>query len=342
MVDVHDTNIRVGLFLTNQHQPGVDLVEAQRGQIAMAERAVAYGWDSLWSGHHYLPDGMAMMQPVPFLARLTALSEDVTIGIGILLLALHNPVHVAETFATLDVLASGRLVFGVGLGYREAEYAAFGLKRSQGVARLEANLHVIRELWTGNEVSVNLPWCKLDDPRLTCLPIQRPGPPVWMAANSDAAVLRAARLSDAWLINPHATTSTIRRQLDLFDHERSAQGRPRGERPLMREVFCGPSRDAALAAAGPYLSNKYQVYSDWGQDKVMPVVESFDAPFDELEHERFLVGSPDDILAGLLPWRDEVGVDHFIFRTHWAGMSADAAISSIDLLAREVVPALCS
>ena len=217
-------DIEFGLFLTNQHPPGADLVAATEDQLRLVRAVRDLGWDSIWAGQHYLPDGMAMPQCAPFLARITAESGNMRVGIGILLLALHNPLDVAETWASLDVLAGGRLVFGVGLGYREVEYAAFGLDPRWKVRRFEANLDIVARLWAGEAVDADLAWCKLDGARLNVLPVQRPRPPIWIAANAHAAVERAARLGDAWLINPHATAETIAGQVGVFRSARAAAG----------------------------------------------------------------------------------------------------------------------
>jgi alkanesulfonate monooxygenase SsuD/methylene tetrahydromethanopterin reductase-like flavin-dependent oxidoreductase (luciferase family) len=332
--------VQIGLYLTNQHPVGTDMVEALRGQIRLLHRARDHGWDSVWAGQHFLPT-MAMTQPVPFLARLAAEAGEMRVGLGILLLALANPLEVAETFASLDVVSGGRFTLGVGLGYRDVEYDAFGIRRRERVRRLEENLRLVEALWAGDAVSADLPWCRLDRATLTILPVQRPRPPLWMAADSDRAVERAARMADTWIINPHATTSTIGRQLDLFDRVRREHGRPTlPELPAIKEVVCGPTRERALEMARPYLTVKYEAYRAWGQDAALPAGETFDLPFERLLQERFVIGTPDDCLLELLGWRDRLGVDHFIFRPFWSGMPVEAALESMDLLSRDVIPAL--
>ncbi len=119
--------IEAGIFLTSQYLPGSDQVRALEEQIAMTRAARDGGWDSLWVAQHFLPEGMTMLQPMPFLARLVPEAGDMRFGLGILLLALLNPVEVAENIATLDVICRGRLTFGIGLGYRGVESDAFGL-----------------------------------------------------------------------------------------------------------------------------------------------------------------------------------------------------------------------
>ncbi|MDH3729705.1 MAG: LLM class flavin-dependent oxidoreductase [Acidimicrobiia bacterium] len=335
----HGKPVKVGLFLTNQHPIGSDVVAGQRDQIEMFRFARDAGWDSVFAGQHYLTEGMAMPQPIPFLSRIAAESEDMAVGLGIMLLTLYNPVDAAEQVASLDITTDGRFIFGVGLGYREAENNAFGVANNQRVRRFTKNLDIVTRLLAGESVTADLPWCRLDDAKLTAPPVQQPRPPIWIAADADKAVRRAARLADTWMINPHATVDTIVRQLAMFREERASEGLPpASEIPLMREVFCAPTRAEAANLALPYLEKKYQVYSSWGQDKALPGDESFVIPIEALEKDRFVVGTPDDCIAQLLPWRTTAGVDHFIFRTHWSGMPAEVALASMKLLNDEVLP----
>ena len=337
----HEKPVRFGLFLTNQHPPGSDVVAGQESQLDMFRFARDAGWDSVFAGQHYLAEGMAMPQPIPFLARMAAESDDMALGLGVLLITLYNPVDAAELVASLDITTDGHFVFGVGLGYREMENNAFAVDRGYRVDRFTRNLDIATRLLQGERVSADLPWCRLEEAKLTTPPIQRPRPPIWIAANANAAVRRAARLSDSWMINPHATVGTIATQLEMFRAERITAGLPPvSELPLIREVFCAPTREQATALAYPYLSKKYLVYAKWGQDKVLPGDESFEIPVEELEKDRFILGTPEDCIAQLRPWRTELGVDHFLFRTHWSGMPAASALASMKLLDEEVIPAL--
>ncbi|HVF78394.1 MAG TPA: LLM class flavin-dependent oxidoreductase [Solirubrobacteraceae bacterium] len=332
--------VQVGLYLTNQHPVGSDMVQALGGQIRLLHHARDHGWDSFWTGQHFLPT-MPMTQPVPFLARLAAEAGEMRIGLGILLLALANPLDVAETFASMDVVSGGRFTLGVGLGYRQVEYDGFGILSHDRLRRFEENLKLVQALWAGEAVTSDLPWCRLDAATLTILPIQLPRPPLWMAANNDRAVERAARMADTWIINPHATRSTIARQLELFHRVRRDLGRaPLRELPAIREVVCGRSRERALEMAKPYLTVKYDAYRAWGQDAALPAGETFDLAFERLLEERFVIGTPDDCIQELLQWRNGLGVDHFIFRPFWSGMPVETALESMDLLSREVIPAL--
>src|SRR6201997_1812580 len=157
--------MKVGIFITNQHRLATDMVGALEEQFVMVRHARDRGWDSLMTGQHYLNEGdNKQLQAVPLLARLAAEAGEMTLGLGILLLNLNNPgvkagertlclgillltrpnpVYTAETVASLDVIARGNFIFGVGLGYREVEFDAFGEPRGERVKRFEAYLTLI-------------------------------------------------------------------------------------------------------------------------------------------------------------------------------------------------------
>jgi alkanesulfonate monooxygenase SsuD/methylene tetrahydromethanopterin reductase-like flavin-dependent oxidoreductase (luciferase family) len=334
--------MKVGLFVTNQHTLQTDMVAALGEQITMVHLARDRGWDSLFTGQHYLNEGdNKQLQPVPFLARLAAEAGEMTLGLGILLLNLHNPVYTAETVASLDVIARGNFIFGVGLGYRDVEFDAFGVPKGERLKRFEEYLELVQRLWTEDSVSYDGPVCRLDKVHMNIRPVQKPRPPIWMAANGDAAVKRAARMSDAWLINPHATIETIRRQMPMYKAELKAAGKgaPR-ELPLIKEIYCARDRKTALEMGGPYLLAKYRDYAKWGQDKVMPDNTDFAQSFEELVQGRFILGSPEECYKQLEPYWKEFGVNHIVLRMHWAGTPLSTSLASMRLISDELLPAL--
>src|SRR4029453_4409218 len=176
-------------------------------------------------------------------------------GAGILLIGLHNPVEMAEVVASLGVIWGGRFVFGIGLGYRDVEFDAFKVPRGQRVRRFEACLEVVKRLWTEESVTVDNDVCTLAGVTLTCRPVQRPHPPIWVAANNDSAIRRAARIGDTWFINPHATMTTVARQMDVYRDELARVGKPfPGVLPIFKEIYCAKDRATAGPWPGPILA----------------------------------------------------------------------------------------
>ena len=334
--------MKVGLFLTNQQYLDTDMVAALDEQIVMVHAARDNGWDSLFTGQHYLNEGNnQQLQLVPFLTRLIPEAGDMTTGLGVLLLNLHNPVYTAETVATLDIIARGKFVFGVGLGYREVEFEAFDVPKGRRVDRFEEYLELVQRLWSEESVTHHGETCRLENVRMNLRPVQKPRPPIWFAANNDKAIRRAARLGDNWFINPHSTLDTIRRQMTIYREELRKQGKDfPHEQPVIKEIFCARNRAAAVELAGPYLLGKYRDYAKWGQDEAMPEDESFDKEFDELIEGRFILGSPEECYEQLEPYWQELGVNHMIFRTHWAGMPLETALGSMKLISEALLPEL--
>src|SRR6266508_2853907 len=120
--------LKFGLIISKQHPPGVSMVERFREHIDQVRAARDAGFDLIVMGQHYLSTPFQEMQTLPSLARLAAEAGSMRVGATVLLLPLHNPVDVAEQVATLDVICEGRFIFGVGLGYRDEEYEAFGIR----------------------------------------------------------------------------------------------------------------------------------------------------------------------------------------------------------------------
>ena len=333
--------MKIGIFLTSQQPIGADMISALENQYAMTRLARDRGWDAVATGQHYLTEGVRQIQLVPMLARLAAEAGEMTGIAGILLAGLHNPVQVAETIASLDAIWRGNFVFGIGLGYRDVEFDAFNVPRGQRVRRFEECIALVKRLWTEDAVAAETDVCTLKGVTLTARPIQRPYPPIWVAANSDAAVRRAARIGDTWFINPHAKTSAIKMQMAIYRDELATVGKPFPRvLPFFKEIFCAKDMATALEMAGPYLSEKYKTYAQWGQDAVLPGNDSFRQSFEALLRDRFIIGSPEDCYEQLRPCWEEVGANFLVLRTNWSGMPVGHSLSSMRLISDELLPTL--
>lgn len=300
------------------------------------------GFDTIVAGQHYLSEPLQMLQSIPLLARLAPETGDMNLATCIILLALANPVEIAEQVATLDVITEGRLRFGVGLGYRDVEFEAFGVDKGRRVERLCRNLDVVKQLVAGEEVTLDAADCRLDGARLTLRSPQRPHPPVWMGANSDTAVRRAARMADAWVINPHARLDTLERQVrEVYVPELEQQGKTMPvSLPIRREMYVAKDRETAIREAAPWLFPKYQVYISWGQDKALPRGDDFSGEFEDLLRNRFILGSPDECLTQLEDYQARLGVTDFIVRVQWPGMPQEQALRNIRAIGEHLIAPL--
>ena len=332
--------MQFGVLLRGQYPVGDDMV-ARFGELVEQARLVKKcGYDSILKNSHYAGYPMREFEQFAFLSRIVAEAPGLRAITGITLLSLHKPLHVAEMTASIDVMSGGRFTFGVGLGYRDVEFKGFGTTQKDRVPRLVENLEAIKRLWTEDHVNMKGSHFELEDASLSMKPAQQPHPPIWMGANADPAVERAAQLADAWFINPHQRMDTTARQMDIFKRARDASGRgPVAEMPMMREIFVAPTTAEAIRLARPHLEKKYKVYHEHGQDKAMPDGDNdLSLGWDELVRDRFLIGSPDEVAAEVLRYNRELGIDHLILGIHWLGMPQSLVLDGIQLFAEEVIP----
>jgi alkanesulfonate monooxygenase SsuD/methylene tetrahydromethanopterin reductase-like flavin-dependent oxidoreductase (luciferase family) len=334
--------MKLSLIVRGQHPTGAS-AQHLCDDLDLVRAAERLGFDGIVKGSHYSAQPFESLQQIPFLAHCAAIAPRLRIICGLVLVPLHKPLDLAEQLATLDVLSGGKLVFGAGIGYRDVEFKAFGVPRGHLGARFEECLLAIRRLWTEDSVEMKASDFELDHAACSVKPLQKPTPPIWIGANADVAIRRAARLGDCWYINPHNTLATIERQMDLYKRALDEYHRPfPAEVPMRREVFVAASRTEAIRLAQPYLEEKYKAYRAWGQDKVMPKGDDFDHAFDELLEDRFLLGSPEDVADQLNRLNKRLGVNHLVASIHWPGMPNSLALEQLQRLAEQVRPLLVS
>ena len=332
--------MKYGIGMRTQYAAGTDMRVAFEEQLQQVRHAEALGFHTLMKSSHFAGHPLQEFQQLPFLGRVMAEAPTMRLITGVVLLSLHKPLDMAEQLATLDVMSGGRLTFGCGLGYREVEFKAFGTSTKERVPRFVENLEAIRRLWTEDRVSMKGSHFELDDAALSLKPLQKPTPPIWIGANLDAAIRRAAKLADAWFINPHQRMATIERQVELYRRALNAFGKPfPDDLPIAREVFVADSREKAIRAAKPFLEAKYKIYHEWGQDKDMPAGDNdLSLDYDELLEDRFMLGSPPEIADQIIAHNKLFGVNHMIFNFHWVGMPQSLTLESMTRFAEEVMP----
>ena len=330
--------MKLGLLINSQYVAGESMPDKIQESVEQVKAAREAGFDLICAAQHYLAAPYQMSTTMPLLARLAAEAGDMEVAATIILLPLHNPVEIADSVATLDAICGGRFIFGIGLGYREEEFAAFGVEPSQRVGRMREALELIKLLWTEEEVEFNGRYYHVPKVKLATRPVQRPHPPIWVAANGNRAIRRAARWGYPWLVNPHATVSMVAGQLEMYRQALSQAGQTVPSLPMMRELYVAQDRETAYNESRPYLEGKYAAYASWGQDKALPGEESFSIPYRDLARDRFLLGTADDVVGEINRYESELGVDYMIFRMQWPGMPHRQLLRQIEIMGRDVIP----
>ncbi len=331
--------MKFGVFVNAQQPRSDDPVQRFREAVEQVRLAKQAGFDALAAGHHYLSPPFQSLQSLPMLARLAGEAEGMELCLSVLLLAMLNPVQTAEEVASLDIMSGGKVVFGIGIGYRDVEYEAFGMTSRQRVPRMLEALDLIKRLWSEEVVTFKGRHFSVTNATCTIRPVQKPTPPIWIAANADPAVLRTARLGYSWFINPHAALPTIERQWQRYKQALAEAGHPTPkDRPIALELHVAPTHEEAVAIARPFLEAKYAAYAEWGQDKALPGEESFRVPFDELARDRFILGTPDEVIAEIEERVARLDSNYLIFRMGWPGMEAAKIMRVIQMMGDKVLP----
>ena len=170
--------------------------------LALAERAEALGYDSVWVGDSLL--ARPRHDPLTLLAAVAARTRKVILGTAVFLPALRNPVVLAHQLATLDRISEGRLVLGAGIASDvqniRDEFAAAGVPFEGRVGRMMEGLRLCRALWTGKPVDWQGRW-PVKAGVLGPTPHRPGGPPIWMAGSVGPALERAGKYFDGWFAN---------------------------------------------------------------------------------------------------------------------------------------------
>jgi probable F420-dependent oxidoreductase len=204
--------VRVGL-----HALGIGSGADPSVIAAVARKAEASGFSTLWSGEHvvmvdrpdspypYASDGRIAvpsdadwLDPLVTLAFVAALTYRIRIGTGILLLPQHNPILVAKQAASLDVLSRGRFLLGVGIGWSSEEFAALGIPFRGRARRNREYVEAMRALWHSAESSYEGEFVHFEEVRCYPKPYRNRRMPVVLGGNSDAALDRIVAYGDGW------------------------------------------------------------------------------------------------------------------------------------------------
>lgn len=308
--------------------------------IDFAKTARDTGFHSIWVGQHYFGGERVRWEAVPLLARLIPEIKDTTVGTCIFLLPLHHPVLVAEQIAVLDIISGGKFVFGAGLGYRPREFDGFAVPKRERATRFEEALTVMKILWSEQPAPFHGKHFHFDQLRTPTKPLQRPGPPVWIAAHGDKAVRRAARMGDGLMMNPHAAFSTLARQLEIYRDELRLQSNPfPNELAIRKDIYVAESRAQAWAEAEYEVPRLVQNLNSEKQYAELPGDDPVNLEQDIKGYIRdhIIVGDPKDCIEQITQHHNQLGINHFIFRIASPGGDRQAMLRKISLLGREVI-----
>src|SRR5881296_2388921 len=264
--------MKLGFSLLNNW--GVDDPQAL---VGLASRAEELGFDSVWVHDHVFNvghvfdriGGKPYYEPLTLLSFVAARTRRVRLGTSVLVLPYHNPIRLAKTAATLDVLSGGRLILGVGVGLIEKEIRAMGSPFAERGAFTDEAIAVMRSLWTEDEPSFDGKYSRFAGMKFSPKPLQKPIP-VIIGGISRAAIRRAARLGDGWHplgLSPEA----LEQAMAMLREEARACGRDVTKVPVSIAMSLGAStpRRAALGRDPAEIVKNAKAYAALGVETLV-------------------------------------------------------------------------
>ncbi len=231
--------------------------ERYRDLIAEAAEADRLGFNTVWLAEvHFAPRFSVMPTPLLVLAAIAERTANLRLGMAVNLMPLHHPIRLAEEIATLDVLSGGRVEFGAGRGAFPLNYRGYGVDMADSRALFQDGLATLKAAWTDT-----LP----DGIKVVPKPIQRPFPPIRLAANSaDTFTFAGANRYPIFAGGPVNPIPVLAERLKIYDDALKAAGHERPDDWLAAAlmVFVGRDRAQERATIEPSLRNYFVAVSE--------------------------------------------------------------------------------
>lgn len=310
--------------------------------LELSREVEELGFDSVWVSEHHFVDDAYLPSPMPLCAAIAAVTERITVGTALALAPLYHPLRLAEDVAVVDLISGGRTVLGLGIGWREEEFEAFGVPLDERGARLEDAVAILRQAWSEGLTS-GTERSPYPDVPVTPKPARPGGPPIWIGALAGRAIRRAGRIGDGFMAT-EVTPEAFGEQVAEARAERERSGLDPGTLvpSLHLPTFVWDGKDAWD------LVKEYHHYVAWKYEDMEgarhrasdpapkpPLTEEIEAAL----RDQIVLGTPEEVAERIAAYRDAAGGDvHYIARLYWPGMDPEVQRRSTTLFAEGVVP----
>ncbi|MDK1025323.1 MAG: LLM class flavin-dependent oxidoreductase, partial [Gammaproteobacteria bacterium] len=304
--------IAVTAWSLNERNSAAQLAE-------QAEIAEQMGFHSFWLPESHFNGEASIPSPLMLLATVASRTTQIRLGSTSYLLPIRHPLQAAEEVAVLDSLSGGRVILGIGRGFQQAMFNAFQVPLKDKRKRFSDVLKTMIQAWSGEPVAWDTAADGSKKPvQLAPLPIQKPHPPIWVAAFGPLALRQAGTLGLPYLASPIETESTLAANYRRHKEHAVNAGHGAVETvPIMRMIFVSKDkkkirevRERMEQQALGYNRRKAgDKLSDWA-----------------------LIGDPDHVSKGIARYRNRLGATHLIASGRIAAINAEDHIHSLRML----------
>jgi alkanesulfonate monooxygenase SsuD/methylene tetrahydromethanopterin reductase-like flavin-dependent oxidoreductase (luciferase family) len=296
------------------------------------------GFDDAWvTEHHFAEYGGTISHPPTFLAAAARTTQRIHLGVAISVVPMHNPLQLAESYAMVDVVSNGRLEFGIGRGNAPHEFSGMGVRSDDSVPRIREATQVIQQAWSGEPVNFHGEIFDYEDVRVFPPPVQRPHPPIWVAASrSDDSYRWAGWNGFNLMVLPHAfDPAVLQEHLGMYRDALIERGHDPAQREILGKfhVYIAERDADARRDAATYLAN-YSA-SNRGNPSRRPATatDGYNA-----ERQQLIAGEPERCADLIHEWCERAGLTAFSATLFFGGMPQELALNNIRLFAERVIP----
>ncbi|MGW6129391.1 LLM class F420-dependent oxidoreductase [Cellulomonas sp. NPDC055163] len=327
--------MRFGLFIPHgwrQDLTGIATADHWNVMNGLAQHAdTGDAWESIWVYDHFHavpePNGEATHEAWSLINAYAASTRRVRLGQMCTCMAYRNPAYLAKVAATADVISGGRVEMGIGAGWYEHEWRAYGYgfpRAGERLAMLDEGVQIFRQLWSDGTATLDGKHYQVDGAQLSPLPLQTDGPPLWIAGGGEQKTLRIAA-QHAQYTNFDGTPETFTHKSEVLRGHCEAIGRP------FEEITRSSNYNVVIGSTAAEVEDRLA----WVADHYGRTVPAKAAEVTEQFRNGPLVGTPEQIVEKLREL-EALGMTYAI--TYFAEAAYDR--SGIELFEREVVPAL--
>lgn len=349
--------MKIGMLHLFEQPAGRSDQEMLEEQVALMQAAEDLGYDSVWPAEHHFSEYGFCASPALMLAAVARSTKRIRLGTGVVVLPFHHPIRVAEEFAMLDLLSGGRVELGVGRGYQPAEFQGYAIDATRSREIFDESLEVIRRAWSQERFSFEGRHYRFEDVSVRPRPLQRPHPPIWMAALSDETFEKAGRLGANLLCSPIFGGSLPAAAEKIQVYRRALE--EAGHDPASREVgalvmvYTGESQEQARAdfaepviwyfrAFGRHVAPKLglepiESYEWYATIRDMASVVQWEQL---LEHGAVICGDSDYVGERITEIQQAFGIDHLLCWTRLGGLAPHKVTAHMERMRERVMPGL--
>jgi alkanesulfonate monooxygenase SsuD/methylene tetrahydromethanopterin reductase-like flavin-dependent oxidoreductase (luciferase family) len=330
--------MKFGLFGSAQANSGTLGPETGQGFRDWLDdnvEAEALGYASTFLVEHHFTGWNQVSATLMLLTALAMRTSTLRLGTAVIVLPWHNPVLLAEQAATLDLVSGGRFDFGVGKGYRHSEFHGFQIAPEEAEARFDETVALMTRAWTTRErFSHDGRFWHFADIVVEPPPMQRPHPPLWVAAGSEVSIRRAAARGFNLILDQYASPQALGERIRIYRAERAARGfaSSPAQVAVARQLYIArdeADKRAALVRQAGYTQRTVDVSRAPDARRGSHVLAYADKAGGT--EENALYGTPDEISAGLAALRD-AGVDYVL-------LTVQGGREQVRRFARDIMPA---